>query len=184
VRKFTEAGESDEIHWVEYHRPEDIASFFELATPLARSTYQAKLFDGALPDAPHFIEHSRSLAARGKLRCYLLFLNESPVAYLYSPIEDRTAIYAYLGYDDAAAALSPGTVLQYVVHQQLFKDPEVDWFDFTEGEGAHKALFATEGLLCCNILYVRNTAKIRWSVKSHALWNDTINKLKKIINNK
>tara|TARA_R100000005_G_scaffold87841_1_gene57289 strand:+ start:17749 stop:18642 length:894 start_codon:yes stop_codon:yes gene_type:complete len=181
LRKFTEADKNERLNWAEYRRPDELDEFFELAIPLAHSTYQAKLFDGALPDTTSFIEQSRSLAERGKLRCYLLFLNEAPVAYLYSPIEDRTAVYAYLGYDEAAAALSPGTVLQYIVHQQLFDDPEVDWFDFTEGEGPHKALFATERLSCCNILFIRDTAKIRWSVKSHVLWNHTIFMLKKVM---
>lgn len=181
LKKFTEAGKNEELEWCEYHRPEELARFFELALPLARTTYQARLFDGALPDTAAFREESYSLAALGQLRCYLLFLDQTPVAYLYSPIEDRTAIYAYLGYDEAVSALSPGTVLQYLVHESLFADPDVDWFDFTEGDGPHKALFATERLTCCNVLCLRDTFRRRMLVRLHASWNRMIDRFKQFL---
>ena len=181
LRKFREASKDGELTWGEYHRPEQLARFFDLALPLARATYQAQLFDGALPDNADFLEESHSLALMGKLRCYLLFLNQTPVAYLYSPIEDRTAIYAYLGYDEAVAALSPGTILQYLVHESLFEDPEVDWFDFTEGDGSHKALFATEKLTCCNILCLQDTLRNRVLVKAHAFWNQMVSRIKEML---
>jgi CelD/BcsL family acetyltransferase involved in cellulose biosynthesis len=178
IKKFAEAGRDGELEWSEYHRPEELARFFELALPLARTTYQAKLFDGALPDTSAFYDQSYLLAAQGQLRCYLLFLNQAPVAYLYLPIEERTAIYTYLGYDEELSALSPGTVLQYLVHEHLFADPDVDWFDFTEGDGSHKALFATERITSCNILCLRDNFRHRMLVKLHMYWNRMIFRIK------
>ncbi|PLW81523.1 GNAT family N-acetyltransferase [Kineobactrum sediminis] len=181
IRKFTEANKDQTLDWREYRTPIDVDIFLELAQPLAQATYQAKLFEGALPNSPEFKEHSRHLAAAGRLRCYLLFLDQSPVAYLYSPIDHRTAVYAYLGYDAAKAGLSPGTVLQYLVHESLFADADVDWFDFTEGEGSHKALFATEQVSCVNILCLVDTWRNRALIKVHSYWNRAIDELKRLL---
>lgn len=181
VRKFAEAGKDGQLDWREYHTPDELESFFALALPLARTTYQARLFEGALPDTAAFRAESQALASSGQLRCYLLFLDQVPVAYLYSPIEDRTAIYAYLGYDESVSMLSPGTVLQYLVHERLFSDPDVDWFDFTEGDGAHKALFATDRLTSCNILCLQDSFRNRMLARLHDLWNRLISQIKQAV---
>ena len=181
VRKFAEAGKDGELDWREYHGPKDLETFFKLALPLAQTTYQARLFEGALPDTPEFREESRQLASSGQLRCYLLFLNGAPVAYLYSPIENRTAIYAYLGYDESVSVLSPGTVLQYLVHERLFSDPDVDWFDFTEGDGAHKALFANDLSPSINLLCLRDTLRNRALTQLHSHWGRSLERVKRFL---
>ena len=181
VKKFTSANKAKTLEWGEYRTPPEIDEFFTLALPLAQATYQAKRFQGALPDSEAFKEHAADLAAAGQLRAYLLFLDQRPVAYLYSPLECRTAVYAYLGYDAEIAGLSPGTVLQYLVHERLFSDPDVDWFDFTEGDGAHKALFATEKHSCINVLCVSDTWRNRILIRCHYCWNRAIETGKRLL---
>lgn len=174
VRNFAKAGEVDEVVWHTYSTPDEIADFMKLAIPLAKRTYQARLFDGALPDSREFLEQSIQSAENSSLKAYLLFLNGNAVAYLYAPIRDGAMIYAYLGYDEEVANLSPGTVLQFLVHESLFKEQSVLYFDFTEGDGAHKALFATEQTRCCNILYLKNTLENRCLVGAHRRWNKSV----------
>lgn len=177
VRKVADACGGN-IEWREYRSPEAIVEFFALAGPLADQTYQARLFDGALPRDASFKEQAIDLALKGRLRCFLLFIDSQPAAYLYAPVENHTAIYAYLGYDERHADLSPGTVLQYLVHERLFSDPEVHWFDFTEGEGAHKALFSNDLKLRCNLLFMQNNWMNRRLLGAHAAWNNLVNRAK------
>ncbi|WP_116364726.1 GNAT family N-acetyltransferase [Parahaliea mediterranea] len=179
VRKFVEASISNEIDCREYHSPEAVDEFFRLAGPLAQRTYQAQLFDGALPLDTAFRSSAKALASMGALRCYLLFMDDVPAAYLYAPLQERTAIYAYLGYDKQLSRLSPGTVLQYLVHERLFSDPEVDWFDFTEGEGAHKALFASEQYERRNQLYLRDSWYYRVLLWAHYRWDQLVERIKR-----
>lgn len=174
VRKFIDAQGSGPLDWRQYSSAEDMRSFFAAAAPLAQRTYQARLFDGALPSNREFIAEALDEAARGKLRAYLLFLSGEAVAYLYAPIRNGRMIYAYLGYDERAAALSPGTVLQYLVHESLFNNRIVDTFDFTEGAGAHKALFSTDADSCCNLLFVNNTRGNRFWLRAHRAWNRSV----------
>ena len=39
----------------------------------------------------------------------------------------------------------------------LFAEERFGYFDFTEGEGAHKALFGTHSVACCSFLLLRST---------------------------
>ena len=100
IRKYTEHC-GGALKWHSYRGPEEIPAFFELARAVSKLTYQEKLLDAGLPDTPEFMERSRALAAGGQLRAYVLFDGERPVSYLYCPVQDGVAIYAYLGYDPA-----------------------------------------------------------------------------------
>lgn len=177
VRKFAKEGDSEQIEWREYRSPEELEAFFDIAMPLARKTYQARLFDGALPADPDFKAKGLLAAQKGLLRAYILFLGAAPVAYLYAPQEDDRLVYAYLGYDPSYAHLSPGTVLQYLVHERLFEDSGISSFDFTAGEGDHKALFANRRFECCDVLCVPDTARWRFLLGAHRAWGNMVFKL-------
>ena len=105
----------------------------------------------------------RQRGRAGTLRAYLLFLNEKPISYLYSPLDGATAVYRYLGYDPEYAELSPGFVLQWLALECLFKDHQVGYFDFTQGEGEQKRFFATDSRQCADIYFLERSAK-RWAL--------------------
>lgn len=66
-------------------------------------------------------------------------------------------LYAHLGYDPEFARLSPGTVLQLQALERLFAEERFAYFDFTEGEGAHKAMFGTDHADCASFLLLDPT---------------------------
>ena len=144
---------------VEHSRtPAEIARFLTLAAPLSALTYQDRLLDSGLPRGPAAEAELLALAARDRLRGFLLFAGERPVSYLLLPVTESAVLYQYVGYDPALADLSPGTVLQLAAFRHLFADPPAPWFDFTEGEGAHKRLFATRSWACATVPLLRRTA--------------------------
>jgi CelD/BcsL family acetyltransferase involved in cellulose biosynthesis len=100
----------------------------------------------------------RELAARDAMRGWILFLDGRPASYLYAPSDGATLIYAYLGYDPQFADLSAGAVLQIEAMRALMEERRFRLFDFTEGEGQHKKLFATGEVECVDLLLVRPTA--------------------------
>lgn len=140
-----------------YHRPDQVDAFFDAALPLSEQTYQARLLDAGLPDDAAFREKARALAEADDLRAYVLFVHGRPAAYLYLPVVRDVLIYAYLGYDQAIAPLSPGTVLQMHALEELFAEQRFRYFDFTEGDGAHKALFGTHQVACASVLLLKPT---------------------------
>ena len=135
----------------------EIEVFLEAALPLSAKTYQARLLGAGLPDTDAARQAMIEAAERDQMRCYLLGARGQAIAYLALPIVDRTVVYAHLGYDPDHARLSPGTVLQMHALERLFAEQRFDYFDFTEGEGAHKAMFGTHWAPCSSFVLLDPT---------------------------
>lgn len=168
IRKFTEHC-GGTLKWQSYRSPDEVTAFFQSARAVSKLTYQEKLLDAGLPDTSEFMESARALAANKQLRAYVLFDGSRPVSYLYCPIQDNVAIYAYLGYDPAYMHLSVGTVLQWLALEEMFNEGGLRYFDFTEGQSDHKRLFATHQRQCAHVFLVRPTLRNTAIVHGHAL---------------
>lgn len=173
LRKFEQAS-GGALDLRAYRTPEEIARFTELAVPLSRRTYQARLLDAGLPEGPAAHAAMQAMAAADRLRAFLLFLDSQPVAYLYLPVEQETLVYAYLGYDPEHGRLSPGTVLQLAALEQLFAEGRFRYFDFTEGTGDHKRLFSTDSEACASFLMLRPTLANRTLLRALALFDHAV----------
>jgi CelD/BcsL family acetyltransferase involved in cellulose biosynthesis len=141
-----------------YRDADDIRQFHALARAVSAKTYQERLLGAGLPDGPDALAEMQRLVRAGRGRGWLLFLDGAPIAYLWTPAEGATLIYAYLGYDPAFADYSPGTVLQLEAMRLLMEERAFTLFDFTEGEGQHKRLFATDSVDCVDLLLLRPSA--------------------------
>ena len=159
LRKF-ESESDGRIDWRVYRSGVEMREFHRLAVVLARRTYQAKLYDAALPEEPAFVEDMARKAEAGEALGFLLFLRGEVIAYLYTPIADSRVIYGYLGFDSEHRDLSPGTVLQLLVMQWCFENESLTLFDFTEGEGAHKALFSSHKETCADLLLLKRSLRL------------------------
>ncbi|MFO6446237.1 GNAT family N-acetyltransferase [Erythrobacter sp. NE805] len=140
------------------HRtPAEVEAFLALALPLSARTYQARLLDAGLPDTPEARRTMLEAAEADRMRAFLLHAGGAPVAYLSLPVTGATLVYAHLGHDPAWARLSPGTVLQMEALERLFGEGRFRFFDFTEGEGAHKAMFGTHHAACTSLVLLAPT---------------------------
>lgn len=169
VRKF-EAASGGTIDWSTFRAGDDVGVFLREAIPLSRRTYQHRLFKSGLPETPSFQQRLETLAAENLFRAWILRLNGNPVAYICSPAVAGCLQYDYVGFDSAFGGLSPGTVLQYLVLQQLCDERIFEYFDFTEGEGDHKSFFATDKINCGDVIVVGSAMAPRALLKSHAVF--------------
>lgn len=153
VRKFeAEAGGRD---FRVYRTAAEMNVFHDLARQISEKSYQERLMGVGLPTTSTFLEDMRRKATENRVRGYLLFFQGQPAAYTYAPVEDGAVIYDYTGFDPAMSQLSPGTVLQFLLLEDLFAEQRFKMFDFTEGEGAHKALFGTHHQACMDLYVLR-----------------------------
>lgn len=113
-------------------------------------------------------------AEAGSMRCYLLFADGAPIAYLTLPVDGDTLVYAFLGFDPDWARLSPGTVLQMEALERLFAEDRYRYFDFTEGHGAHKAMFGTDRVQCASFYLLKPTLTNRAILASLATFDRTV----------
>jgi hypothetical protein len=156
VRKFEEASDG-EIVWESYRSVSELTQFHAVAREISKLTYQEKLFNAGMPNDEDFVASMRDLAAADAVRGYILYLSGIPVSYLYLPVDNGRVIYGHLGFDPKYAKYSPGVILQLLALEALFLENKYQTFDFTEGEGAHKKLFATAERYCGNVFYLKPT---------------------------
>lgn len=157
-RKAKKLGEDAGGYAVSEHRtPAEIEAFLAAALPLSARTYQARLLDAGLPDSPAARRAMLEAAEADRMRAFLLHAGGAPVAYLSLPVAGSTLVYAHLGYDPNWARLSVGTVLQMDALERLFAEQRYRWFDFTEGDGAHKAMFGTGSAACSSLVLLEPT---------------------------
>ncbi|WP_018936308.1 GNAT family N-acetyltransferase [Thioalkalivibrio sp. ALJ24] len=166
VRKLAEAS-GGSIDWRQYGSPDEIREFHRLAREVSARTYQERLLDAGLPGGQSFVDQILERARDGRVRGYLLFLHGQPIAYLYCPIDDGVLRYAFLGYLQEHADLSPGTVLQWLVLESLFREGTHSLFDFSPGEGAHKSLFGKDYYYCADVYLLQPTWRNRALVYTH-----------------
>lgn len=155
ARKLAEDAGGYEV--TEHRSPAEIEAFLAAALPLSARTYQARLLDAGLPDTPAARRAMLEAAEADRIRAFLLHAGGQPVAYLSLPVSGATLVYAHLGYDPDWARLSVGTVLQMDALERLFAEGRYRWFDFTEGEGAHKAMFGTHSADCASLVLLEPT---------------------------
>lgn len=162
----------------EHRTPSEIESFLASALPLSAKTYQERLLDAGLPSSDAARREMLEAAERDQMRCFLLSIADKPIAYLSLPIAGRTLVYAHLGYDPEFARFSPGTVLQLEALERLFAEERFDYFDFTEGEGAHKAMFGTDSAQCASFALLTPTMANRALLRARSVFDASISAAK------
>jgi hypothetical protein len=137
-----------------YVQPDEMDRFFDAAIPVSKRSYQDVLLKQGLPDSPAFREQVKRDAAERRIRGYVLFVEDTPVAYNLCPIYgDGVILYDHTGYDPDYSKYSPGTVLQYKTIESLYASGGLKCYDLCTGEGRHKELFATDQILCANVYF-------------------------------
>lgn len=162
----------------EHRTPSEIETFLEAALPLSAKTYQARLLDAGLPDSPAARETMLEAAEDDRMRCFLLSVGETPLAYLSLPVIGRTLVYAHLGYNPEHGRLSPGTVLQLEALERLFAQEHFRYFDFTEGEGVHKAMFGTHHIECASFVLLNPTLANRALLRARSTFDGAVSNAK------
>jgi CelD/BcsL family acetyltransferase involved in cellulose biosynthesis len=150
----------------EFNRESEVEAFMADSVPLSRRTYQTRLLDAGLPEGKDAIAGMKALARHDLMRAYILYLEGQPISYLYLPTTGGIVTYAYLGYDPNHAHLSVGTVLQMEALERLFAEKRYRYFDFTEGEGAHKQMFGTASVAACSFFLLRPSVTNRLLIGS------------------
>ena len=164
-----------------YRTEAEIVSFYEAARGVSAKTYQERDLDAGLPEGEEALAGMRSLARADQARGWLLYLKDRPIAYLWTPAEGDTLIYAYLGYDPAEAELSPGTVLQLEAMRAMMAERCFRLFDFTEGDSQQKRLLASGEIACLDLLLVRRTASALAAGHALAAFDSTVELAKKLL---
>ncbi len=157
VHKFLQDGQ-DGAYFRKFKTATEMDTFLKLAAVVSAKTYQHRLFDRGIPSSREFRRGVMEQAERNLVRGYLLYLGGIPVAYTFAPfVSEGVILYDYNGYDPEFGKLSPGTVIQYKVIEDLCLDRDAKIYDLCIGEDEHKTLFSTNSTYCADILILRSS---------------------------
>ncbi|MGI9509524.1 MAG: GNAT family N-acetyltransferase [Geminicoccaceae bacterium] len=133
---------ADDVSLKRCSADEDIPNFLDQAIAISKTTYQWHLLGLGLRRGDVLEERMRFAAKRGWLRCYLLECAGKPAAFMLAYQYQGRFYYTDVGYDPEFARWSVGSVLQLLVMEELYEQPDrPEQFDFATGYGEHKARF-------------------------------------------
>ncbi|MCH7814919.1 MAG: GNAT family N-acetyltransferase [Planctomycetes bacterium] len=162
--------------------PDDVPWLVEHLTELSRKTYQYNLLGLGVRDPEQLAGDALAAARRGELRCYVLLVAGTALAFMYgtqrAAVIDGSShgdVYDYIdvGHDPAWSDRSPGTVLQYLVIQDLCGHHRPALFDFGPGDAVHKARFGNESYLERDLYLFCPTARAVWARNAHRVCTRT-----------
>ena len=141
VRKLRDLGP---LELTPVREPGQVGDFVRAAMEVSRKSYQYTLFGAGLRDEEAELRTLSFIAKQGWLRSYLLSCGGTPCSYMIGYQDRRKYYYIDVAYDGDWARHSPGTVLQYLVLEDLFADRPPELFDFCGGHGEHKVFFQND----------------------------------------
>ena len=163
MRRFEQAGAS---FFREYRSGDEMPEFYKYALTVSKQSFQDRLGNG-LSNDPHFLARLIQLAKDDRIRGYILFYGEHPVAFASCQANGVWLTGDRCGYDSAMSQLSPGSVLFSCILQRLFAEQRFNRLDFGTGDADYKAHLATSSVPCADVYYFPRTSKTICLVAAH-----------------
>jgi hypothetical protein len=142
IRKLRESP-FGEMRLARYEKPDQVTEFVDLAIEVSRKTYQWKVHQRGLSDTDVVARRLAFAAEHGWMRCYLLFCGDKPYAFLTGYQHDGCFLLDEIGHDPALSSHSAGTVLQFLVVEDLFAYNRPVFWDLQD-YGLYKEALSTE----------------------------------------
>lgn len=141
---------------VSRHRaPAEMQRFLDIAHRIAQRGYHHRLPGGAMPDDDAFAERLTDDAAKGRARCWVLYVSGEPAAYIHATLVGDIVRLNHCGDDPAFAEGSPAALLLLDAIRDLHAEGAIRHVDFGQGRLPHHRLLATSGVNCVDLLLLR-----------------------------
>jgi CelD/BcsL family acetyltransferase involved in cellulose biosynthesis len=166
VRKFK--AQNQDIPFLEvFTEAAEMPRFLAEAAEISSHTFQSKLLGVGLADTPGRQSHLQRTAAEGDARGYVLRLQGKAIAFAWCRQKNNNLIYDVIGYLPDQAHHSPGTVLLYLILEDLFNIRKYEALDFGSGQAHYKSMFSTREELLVDAFLFRRTYKNRLLTSLH-----------------
>jgi hypothetical protein len=161
--------------------PSQVPGFLEAAAEISKNSWQQHVLGDRLTDDERTRRSLSDLADRGLLRSYLLISGSDPTAFLIGYQYRGVFNSGELGYDQRFSDYSPGTVLWYLLLEDLHGDPFMTLLNFGMGDAAYKRRFGNAQSSDASWLIMRRSARNRFLARSHAAFDGSVELVKKLV---
>jgi len=139
-KKIRKLESSYQVFMKTYSDEESLEQGVSIAASVSSRTYQYSL-GGGLSDNPQMLSYLMSMARRGWLRVYILYVNNEPAAFEWGIKYMGTFFLRAIGFDPKWRHWSVGTVLFLKVLEALCEEGNVNHMDFGPGDAEYKKIY-------------------------------------------
>jgi CelD/BcsL family acetyltransferase involved in cellulose biosynthesis len=180
VKKLRELG-GGTLECTRVETEDQVDAFYESALTVAKQSWQDEWLGRRLEETALYRENLLSLARLGCLRAYLLKCGGRPCSFVIG--------YQYLdvlhveqtAYSSEFAAFSPGSVLYYLMLEDLHQHRRPTLVNHGMGATPHKRLFTNRSTLDTTVYLFRPTIRNRLGRLSHELFDAGLNFAKRLM---
>lgn len=104
-----------------YINADEVSNLFDLLNEVSAKTYQAKNLGLGFEKGSHIVNEFMQGAKLGYANCYILFLDDKPIAWRLGYCFSDTFFSHHIGYDPDFKKMNPGLVLQLYTIQHLIE---------------------------------------------------------------
>jgi hypothetical protein len=179
VRQLEKRDDKLEIRRVDH--PAQVPPFLEAASEISRNSWQQRVLGERVSDNEQTRRSLMDLAERGLLRSYLLTSGGDPCAFLIGYHYRGVFNSGELGFHQRFADYSPGTVLWYLLLEDLHADPSMTLLNFGMGDAAYKRRFGNAQSSDSSWLVMGRSIRNRLLARSHAAFDGSVELVKRIV---
>jgi CelD/BcsL family acetyltransferase involved in cellulose biosynthesis len=160
VRKLREHG-AGALQCQRVEREGEVDAFYAAALSVAERSWQFHNLGRCLEETALYRDNLKSLARLGCLRAYLLKCAEQPCAFVIGCQRGDVLQFEQTAYAADYSAFSPGTVLYYLLLEDLYQHRRPSLVNHGVGVTPHKRLFTNRSTFDTTVYLFRRTMRNR-----------------------
>ena len=160
VRKLREHG-AGALECQRVEREDEIDAFYAAALSVAERSWQFHNLGRCLEETALYRDNLKSLARLGCLRAYLLKCGGNPCAFVIGCQRGDVLQFEQTAYAADYGAFSPGTVLYYLLLEDLYQHRRPSLVNHGVGVTPHKRLFTNRSTFDTTVYLFRRTMRNR-----------------------
>jgi len=170
VKQFAAAFEN-KYSLIEYSNENSVEELLGKVDYLYSKSWQSSVKGYHKRNTEHSIQERKEQARNGWLRSFILECNDTPIAFVIGTQFQGFFDYEETGYDPAHTRYSPGSVLTYLLIEQLFKENKPNIVYFGYGENVYKKVFGNYSYTAYNIFSCPKSSKLNYLIQTQKIFN-------------
>ena len=179
VRKLKEHGQGL-LECCRIEAPDQVEDFHVAALSIDRQSWQSQSLGRSLEETPLYRESLMSAAKLGCLRAYLLKCGGRPCAFVIGYQDGDVLQFEQTAYAQEWHEFSPGTVLYYMLMQDLYEHRPPRLLNFGVGINPHKRLFSNQSTFDTALYVLRPTLHNRLRMAAYGLFTGGLKLAKRL----
>ena len=180
VKKLPELG-GGALECIRVETEDQVDAFYESALSVAEQSWQDERLGRRLEETALYRESLLSLARLGCLRTYLLKCGGRPCSFVIGYQYEDVLHVEQTAYSREFAPFSPGSVLYYLMLEDLHQHRRPILVNHGVGVNPNKRLFTNRSTLDTSVYLFRPTIRNRLRCGSHSLFHAGLNLAKRLL---